>query len=342
MTATMRRRDAQRLSEHTTRRAPFALRSLPDEPNDGYTLDGYGAVFNADTIIDSWEGRFKERIAPGAMKKSFRESPPIIQFDHGRHTLIGSLPVAELRSISEDVDPELAPEGGAHVIGRLFDNWLVEPLRDAIRAQAVDGMSFRFSVVREEWRDAEGKPITNDQALFAALERTWYEDVPDDELLTRTLKELKVPEIGPVVWPAYEQTSVSVRSQVIDLGRLNEPEQRKLLARAVFLADTASRPDEGPSTDEPRRTADSAAAEHPPQENDEPQGTTPDVAAEHSQVDTSPQPTGQAGEHEPKSDPAPTDAVDAARASAFERAFDDALDFVRRARESTPPLRSTR
>jgi hypothetical protein len=55
----------------------------------------------------------------------------------------------------------------------------------------------------------------------------------------RTLKELKVPEIGPVVWPAYTDTSVSVRSQVIDLGRLNDPEQRRLLAEAVFLADTA-------------------------------------------------------------------------------------------------------
>lgn len=342
---TVSRREAPRISEHSTREAPFTLRSTPDgEPDDGYTLDGYGAVFNADTIIDSWEGRFKERIAPGAMKKSFRESPPIIQFDHGGHGLIGSLPIAELRSISEDVDPELAPEGGAHVVGRLFENWLVEPLRDAIRAKAINGMSFRFSVVRESWADADGKPITDQTALWAALDRTWLEDVPDEELLTRTLKELRVPEIGPVVWPAYVQTSVSVRSKVIDLGRLNDPEQRKLLARAVFLADTAAGPESGQSDAEPRRTAEDAAAEHSPREDTtEPQGTADDAAAEHSsQEDLSPQPTGQAGEHEPNPQPAPTDEVDAARAAAFAQPIDAALDFVRRARESTPPLRSIR
>ena len=64
-----------------------------------------------------------------------------------------------------------------------------------------------------------------------------YDDVPDELLPIRTVKEAKVPEMGPVVWPAYTETSVSMRSQVIDLGRLHEPEQRKLLATAVFLAE---------------------------------------------------------------------------------------------------------
>ena len=84
--------------------------------NDGLTLDGYGALFNRETVIDSHEGRFREKIAPGAMRRSFRESPPKIQFDHGKHPLIGSIPIAVLRSISEEPHPVLAPEGGAHVV----------------------------------------------------------------------------------------------------------------------------------------------------------------------------------------------------------------------------------
>jgi phage head maturation protease len=225
----------------SVREAPFTLvRDSEDgEPNDGLTLDGYGAVFNRETIIDSWEGRFREKIAPGSMKRSFRETPPKIQFDHGRHPLIGSIPIASLRSISEDSDPVLAPEGGAHVVGRVFDNWLTEPVRDAIAEGAINGMSFRFSVVREQWARPDGTPIRDERTLMDELERTFYEDVPEDELLIRTLKELKVPEIGPVTWPAYEATSVSVRSKVIDLGRLHDPEQRKLLASAVLLADLA-------------------------------------------------------------------------------------------------------
>ncbi|AZF98744.1 capsid maturation protease [Gordonia phage Manasvini] len=244
---TMERRAKRPPLESVLREAPFAVRDTSeegDEGGDGLTLDGYGAVFNRETIIDSWEGKFKETIAPGSMKRSFRETPPRIQFDHGRHPMIGSLPIAKLERIAEEVDPDLAPEGGAHIVGRVFDNWLMQPVRDAIAAGAVDGMSFRFSVVREQWQTADGKVIRDDEELWAVLRATWYEDVPDEELPVRTLKELKVPEMGPVVWPAYADTSVGMRSQVIDLGRLNDPEQRKLLAQAVFIADAAEQDDD--------------------------------------------------------------------------------------------------
>jgi HK97 family phage prohead protease len=265
------------------RTAPFKLRAAADdEPNDGRTLDGYGAVFNTLTKIDSWEGRFFEQIAAGSMKKTFRENPPKIQFDHGRHPLIGSIPVAELKSIAEEVDPERAPNGGAHVIGRLFDNWLIQPVRDAIKAQAIDGMSFRFSVVREEWHDPDGKKITDEKELRELLFRSWWEELPDEELLIRTLKELKVPEVGPVVWPAYAETSVDVRSGSIDLSRLTDPAERKKLSYAVLLADTAERTDQ---TDEaPDATEDDSADDHASDVDDTPRSTDAPSAGEHASV----------------------------------------------------------
>jgi hypothetical protein len=205
------------------------------------------------------------------MKRPFRETPPKVQFDHGRHPMIGSIPIAELRSISEDSDPVLAPNGGAHIVARLFDNWLMQPVRDAIAGGAVNGMSFRFSVVREAWTDADGKAITDERILQELLYQSL--DAPDEELPIRTLRELKVPEIGPVTWPAYSDTSVSVRSQVIDLGRLHAPEQRKLLATAVFLADAAESKDdaqrdtetvvEHPKSDDAQQDTASAVVEHP-------------------------------------------------------------------------------
>ncbi|MGV0785117.1 HK97 family phage prohead protease [Mycolicibacterium sp. XJ775] len=269
---------AARPPMESVREAPFSLvRSEDDsEANDGLTLDGYGAVFNRETIIDSYEGKFREKIAPGAMKRSFRESPPKVQFDHGRHPMIGSIPIASLRSISEEIDPVLAPEGGAHVVARLFDNWLMEPVRDAIAGGAVNGMSFRFSVVREKWESADGKVIRDDQQLMDELRRTWYEEVPDDELLVRTLTELKVPEIGPVTWPAYADTSVSMRSKVIDLGRLHDPEQRKLLAEAVFIADAASQ-DETAQRDADDKQDESPAVERPDKSDDAQRSTPPCV-----------------------------------------------------------------
>jgi HK97 family phage prohead protease len=268
-------REARPPTSELRRATPFALRAAEDgEDGDGLTLDGYAAVFNRETIIDSWEGRFKERIAPGAMKKSFRENPPRVQFDHGHHPLIGSIPIGSIESVREEVDATLAPEGGAHVIARMHDNWLTQPVRDAIASGSVDGMSFRFSVVREEWHDHAGKKVTDEDDLRTQLRRTWMEEVPDEELLVRTLKELRVPELGPVVWPAYTDTSVGVRSQsvVIDLSRLGDPEERNKLAQAVLMADRADG-EEPPLTEE--------AEEHSEPSNDTPQITAREAAEKH-------------------------------------------------------------
>lgn len=280
MTATAIERALMPPREELRRTSPFKLRAVDDgaRGDDGLTLDGYAAVFKRQTIIDSWEGRFKEEIAPGAMKKSFRENPPRVQFDHGHHPLIGSIPIAAVESIREEVDATLAPDGGAHIIARLHDNWLVQPVRDAIVSESIDGMSFRFSVIREEWRDAAGKKITDEDELKGLLRRTWFDDVPDDELLIRTLKELRVPELGPVVWPAYTETSVGVRSQdgkpqtlIIDLARLHEPDQRTKLAQAVLLADRAELDREAPQP----TTPSGEAGEHAQRINGTPPITAP-------------------------------------------------------------------
>jgi phage head maturation protease len=179
ITSERRDHDQRREAKPTggIRQAVFGLRDAADSglPDDGWTLDGYGAVFNSLTTIDSWEGTFREQIASGSMKKSFRENPPIVQFDHGRHPLIGSLPIADVKSIREDTDPELAPDGGAHIQARIFQHLFFEPLRDAIAAKAIKGMSFRFEVVREKWQYADGKPIKNDEDLMVELRRTWSE-----------------------------------------------------------------------------------------------------------------------------------------------------------------------
>lgn len=259
--------------EGLRRAAPFALRAADDEAGDGLTLDGYAAVFGRETIIDSWEGRFRESIAVGSMKKSFRENPPRVQFDHGHHPLVGSIPIAALEAgyPREEVDPKLAPDGGAHVVARLHDNWLVQPVRDAIASRSIDGMSFRFGVVREEWHDADGKRITDEAVLRDLLRRSWFEDVPDDELLLRTLKELRVPELGPVVWPAYTDTSVDVRSAgtlTIDLARLDDPDQRSKLAQAVLLTDRAD-------SAAPLPTDDLSAGSHVDEPNASPPLTAP-------------------------------------------------------------------
>lgn len=192
------------------------------EPSgDGLTLEGYAAVFNEWTTIDSWEGTFRERIAPGAFRKTLSERTPILQFDHGTHPLIGSLPLGVFTSIKED-------EHGLRVKARLSDNWLVQPIRDAIRDGAITGMSFRFRVIQDKW----GKG--------------------NDKMAERTINEVALFEAGPVVFPAYEQTTVGVRSREV-LTALNDPEVRVELARCLLTGtDNVLAAEPAAQTDEPQ------------------------------------------------------------------------------------------
>lgn len=212
-----RNRDAVLRMAEIDRVAPFRLRDadgMAAGEGDGRTLDGYASVFNSITIIDSWEGRFKEQFLSGSMKKSFRERTPIIQFDHGRHPMIGSLPVAAFDAgfPREETDPELAPDGGAHVVAQLHQSSVFEPVREVISTGTVNGMSIRFAPVRERWYRPDGTQVKDEDEIWVELLRTWIEDVPDDELLRRDIVEASVAEMGPVVWPAYLTTSVGVRS----------------------------------------------------------------------------------------------------------------------------------
>ncbi|MEY4338750.1 MAG: hypothetical protein RLZ14_600 [Actinomycetota bacterium] len=186
------------------------------EPSaDGLTLEGYAAVFNTATSISSWEGDFDEQIAKGAFAKTIRDGRPVLQFDHGQHPLVGSLPIGVIKTLRED-------DHGLFIRARLSDNWLVEPVRDAIRDGAITGMSFRFQVVRDKWNRSGERPL-------------------------RTIQEVKLFEAGPVVFPAYAATSVGVRSRAV-LTALNDPDVRAEIARALLTGT----PDEGAAiADEP-------------------------------------------------------------------------------------------
>lgn len=176
----------------------FEFRAEPSA--DGLTLEGYAAVFNTWTDIVDRQGEYRERITPGAFKRSIGQRTPVLQFDHGSHPLIGSIPLGRITSITED-------DHGLKVRARLSDNWLVEPVRDAIRDGSVTGMSFRFRPVREEWNEDRSE---------------------------RTHHEVEVFEAGPVVWPAYETTSVGVRSRETALA-LQDPEVRHEVAKLLTL-----------------------------------------------------------------------------------------------------------
>ncbi len=166
------------------RSVDFAL----ERSGDGLTLSGYAAVFDSPTLIRDALGDFEETIARGAFAASLEARTPVLMFEHGRHPLIGSMPLGIIRDIGED-------KTGLHIEARLSDNWLIQPVRDAVRDGSVTGMSFRFSVPEagEQWKARPGLP---DQ---------------------RTIRAADVTELGPVVFPAYQPTTASIRSQLEQL-----------------------------------------------------------------------------------------------------------------------------
>lgn len=183
---------------------------------DGRTLEGHAAVFNVPTEINSWEGTFQERIAPGAFRKTLAARRPIVQYDHGKDVRVGSTPIASIQELRED-------DHGLFVQARLFDNDVVEPVRQAIEGNAISGMSFRFQVTRDEWRDSGGKLV--DPEDIGDLMRTG-----DRGPLQRTVREVQLFELGPVAFPAYESTTVSVRSA---FSGMPEEDQDLLIAQLV-------------------------------------------------------------------------------------------------------------
>lgn len=194
------------------------IRAGQDQASDGLTLEGYAAVFDAPTDIDSWEGTFTEQIRRGAFRRTIQQNTPVLQFDHGRHPLIGSIPIGAIEDLRED-------DQGLYVQARLSDNWLMQPLRDAIAQRSITGMSFRFEVIRDEWRDKNGvilTPVELDKLLWKPGDRG---------PLARTLIEVRLRELGPVVFPAYTGTSVDVRAREIAERIATDPhEARRSLA----------------------------------------------------------------------------------------------------------------
>lgn len=162
----------------------FEWRAAADA-GDGLTLEGYAAVFDEWTEVNDWDGPFMESISRGAFRKTLRERKDrvVLQYDHGHHPLIGSLPVGQIETLREDAH-------GLYVKARLHDNWLTEPLRDAISSGAVSGMSFRFKPIAEK-NEQPTKP---------------------NQLPKRTLTEVALYELGPVAFPAYSGTSVGLRA----------------------------------------------------------------------------------------------------------------------------------
>lgn len=140
-------------------------------------LQGYAAVFNQRTDI---LGLFEERIAPGAFKDAIGRDDVRALFNHDPNYVLGRTTAGTLR-LFEDAK-------GLRYEVDLPDTQAGRDVSALVARGDVQGSSFSFQVkVEEESWDYEAKPPV------------------------RTILRVKLYDVGPVTFPAYEQTSVAAR-----------------------------------------------------------------------------------------------------------------------------------
>ncbi|MFC5996944.1 HK97 family phage prohead protease [Pseudonocardia hispaniensis] len=225
------------------------LRADDSDPGDGSLglMSGHFSVFDTWYEIDSWfEGRFLERTAPGAFRKTLAEGRDTVKvlFNHGTDFHIGDKVLGRARDVRED-------EVGAYYEVPLLDTSYNRDLLPGLRAGAY-GSSFMFRVVRDEWNDEPGRS-----------------DYNPDGLPERTIKEVRVFEFGPVTFPANPDATAGVRSmtdQFYERMRARNPDKFEELRSRVLTLRTpevdAARVT-GTSTDGAAESTDAPAASHP-------------------------------------------------------------------------------
>lgn len=166
-------------SQKPVLRRCFSLDSLKIETREAESkaIVGHAAVFNK-LSVDLWG--FREKIAPGAFSDAVKEDDVRALFNHNPDYILGRNKAGTLRMAEDDkgLAIEIDPP----------DTQVARDLMVSIGRGDITQMSFAFSLVMDEW------------------------DYTDRERPVRTLKKVKLYDVSPVTYPAYEDTDVELNA----------------------------------------------------------------------------------------------------------------------------------
>lgn len=155
---------------------------------------GHAAVFNK---LSEDLGGFREKIEPGAFKKTIKNSDIRALKNHNSDYVLGRNKNGTLKLKEDEIGlySEIIPPG---------TQWANDFLVSIDRGD-ITGMSFGFRTITDNW------------------------EIKDKENI-RTLLEAEVYDISPVTFPAYLDTDVQVRSIFDNIG-INFNDMQKILVR---------------------------------------------------------------------------------------------------------------
>lgn len=159
------------------------------EATDEGHIFGLAIPYSRITTIGNMDrGGFREQIAPGACNKSLREADIVALNNHNSWQPLGRTSAGNLalKSTTKGIEPDLQP----------IDTSYGSDLVKNVKAGIVRGWSFGFEVIKDDW-SLDGEPSDE----YSGTDRT--------------IREMKLIEVSPVTFPAYDQTEISARSGIL-------------------------------------------------------------------------------------------------------------------------------
>lgn len=160
----------------------------------GGKLTGLVTPFGTETTIgDLKRGGFREKIAPGAFKKTLQERDVVLLFNHNTDMPLARTSVSSgpgSLALRED------PAAGLRADSEPVQTSYGQDLMALTRSGVVKGMSFGFEVVKDAWTDDEGRSADPSVGTH------------------RTIQEVKLHEVSAVTFPAYQTTTLSARDAI--------------------------------------------------------------------------------------------------------------------------------
>lgn len=189
-----------------TKREVRSLDGMSAEP-EALRLVGYAAKFNQETDIG---GYFREKVAPGAFTAAIERGDDVrALLNHDSNIVLGRTGNGTLR-LSQD-------ETGLRVEIDLPDTQAARDLHALVKRGDVSQMSFGFIVEKESWE---------------------FGEKGSDSL--RTIESVRLLDVSPVTYPAYEGTEIAVRSRD-EVRNRQEADNRAALVRRLRVLEHVRR-----------------------------------------------------------------------------------------------------
>lgn len=178
---------------------------IREDENGMRTLFGYAVKWDMKSVTMGWR-RFREQFKRGAFTESMANEDQLALWSHDTSKVLGRTKNGTLRLFEDEI--------GLRFELDLLDTTLGDDAYKTIKRGDVDGVSFGFQMLKQEWDEAD----------------------PDNVI--RTVTKAKLLEISPVAFPAYPDSQISARSkdpyEEHVLEKRNEQRRKRLYLKTLI------------------------------------------------------------------------------------------------------------